>query len=96
MHTFKGGNIIFLLHKLLLNISFLNYLDCVKLLKFPTYCIAKNKGIHILINNLSISCHHKQYWDFFTFRSNIHVFIYFDDNDKIKNGPIICFVKNKF
>jgi hypothetical protein len=31
-----------------------------------------------------------------TFRSNIHVFIYFDDTNKIKNELIICLVKNKF
>jgi hypothetical protein len=30
------------------------------------------------------------------FRSNIHVFIYFDNTNKMKNGLIICLVKNKF
>jgi len=31
-----------------------------------------------------------------TFQLNIHVFIYFDDNNKMKNRLIIFLVKNKF
>jgi hypothetical protein len=58
MHTFRGRNFIFLMHKLL--IKYANYLHCLKCAKVSIYCIAKDRGRYILISKQSIYCHHKK------------------------------------
>jgi len=58
MHTFKGRNFIFLMHKLLIKRA--NYLHCLKCAKISIYCIAKDRGRYILISKQSIYCYHKK------------------------------------
>jgi len=98
MHTFRRKNLIFLMHKLLLIMqSFHIYLNCVKLLKFLIYYIAKYKGRHFLASKLYIFIIIiKKRKKLLTFRSHIYVFIYFNDKNNIKIKLMICLVENKF
>ena len=80
----------------LLNMQLLShFLDCANLLSLLYIALQKiGRDIFSYLSYIFIVLVKKGI--LLTFRSNIHIFIYFDDNNKIKNRIIIYLVKNKF